>query len=485
MRVWMITSEMAPFSKTGGLADVAGALPAALSALGCEVTAVIPHVPTISAQRFGVTSTGESVEILLDGARRRAEVLEAEAAGGVRVLLVSYPPYFDREGLYGTPFGDHPDNAQRFAFFAHAAIEAARRVAPGPDVVHTHDWQAGLVPLLLKAPEHYGADPSLGGALSVHTIHNLAYQGVFPKELLPGLGIDWRHFHIEGLEFWGKVNFLKAALNAADEVTTVSPTYAREIQEPAFGWGLDGVLRQRAGQGALHGILNGIDVGAWDPAVDATLPAPFTASTLARKARCTAALRQEFGLPEDGRPVVGVVTRLAEQKGVDLLLGLEAALEDLGLCWALLGNGDHRYEVEVAALAARHPSTFGARVGFDDRVARLVYGGSDLFCMPSLFEPCGLGQLIALRYGSLPVVRRTGGLADTVTDIAQPRGDGFVFDDATPDALEAALRRAAAFAKDRRRLAAVRKRAMSRDFSWEASARAYLRLYRGGVPKGD
>lgn len=483
MRIWMIASEMAPLSKTGGLGDVVGALPGALAGLGCEVTAVIPHLPSMTAKRFGLVPTGTVVEARIDGAVRRATVLEATAVGGVRVLCLECPGYFDREALYGTPFGDYPDNAQRFAFFSYAAIEAARVLAPGPDVVHTHDWQTGLVPLLLRDAEHYGSDPFLGEAATVHTIHNLAYQGVFPKEVLPTLGLSWRHFRMHGLEFFDQVNFLKAGLTSADAITTVSPTYAGEIQTPASGWGLDGVLRERAGQGALHGILNGIDLHAWDPALDAALPAVFTAKSLARRPRNTEALRGEFGLPPDGRPVVGLVTRLAAQKGIDLLLGLGDGIEALGAQWTLLGNGDHHYEEAARSLAARFPDTVGALIGFDERVARLVYGGSDFFCMPSLFEPCGLGQLIAQRYGSLPIVRRTGGLADTVRDVSEPKGTGFLFDEASPEALGEAVERAVEFAASRRRMEQARRAGMGRDFSWSASAREYLRVYRdGGSP---
>ncbi len=478
MRVWMVGAEMAPFSKVGGLGDVLGALPAALGRLGCEVTVILPHLPAMDSPRFGLSPTGVEVRAQVDGEWRTADVLEARGADGVRVLFVRYPPYFHREGLYGGAGGDHPDNAQRFAFFSFAALEAGKRLEAAPDVVHSHDWQTGLVPLLLRAPEHYGGDPVLGAALRVHTIHNLSYQGLFPASVLPSLGVSWTHFTHLGLEFYGLVNFLKAGLVYADLLTTVSPTYAREITRPEFAWGLEGVLRERAG--VLHGILNGIDVDAWDPEEDPHLPARYSVRRTVGRRENRHALKREFALPRDGRPVVGLVNRLVSQKGIDLLLGIEPALEDLGLQWVVLGSGEAHYEKAVVDLAARHPETVAARIGFDDPVAHRVYGGSDLFCMPSLFEPCGLGQMIALRYGSLPVVRRTGGLADTVADVAEPGGVGFVFDEATAQALEAALRRARAFLSEPRRVVPVRRRAMGRDFSWKASAQRYLELYRRG-----
>ncbi|MHB8767052.1 MAG: glycogen synthase [Deferrisomatales bacterium] len=475
MKVWMIASEMAPYSKVGGLGDVMGALPVALAGLGCEVTVAIPHLPSMDAARWGLEPTGLEVEALVDGAWRRASVLEARGAGGVRVLFLRQPEYFDRPGLYGTPAGDHPDNPQRFAYFAYAAVEALRRVAPGPAVVHAHDWQTGLVPLLLRAPEHYGAEPEFARTATLHTIHNLSYQGLFPAGVVPRLGLSWRHFTPAGLEFYGLLNFLKAGLVYADALTTVSPTYAREIQTPEYAWGLQGVLAERAG--VLRGIVNGIDTEAWDPSCDPGLAARFSAAGLGPRRENARALRAELGLPDDGRPLVGIVNRLVEQKGIDLLLGLEPVLGDLGLQWAILGSGEARYEAAVADLARRHPATVAARVGFDDGLARRIYGGSDLFCMPSLFEPCGLGQMIALRYGSLPVVRRTGGLADTVVDVDEG-GAGFVFGPATSEALAGALGRGRQYLADRRRANGARRRAMALDFSWSASARRYLELYR-------
>jgi starch synthase len=483
----MVGSEMGPFSKTGGLGDVMGALPGALARLGCDVTAMIPYLPSMAAHR-GIEPTGVEVEVQIDGSRRRARVLESRLEGGVRVLLIDYPPYFDREALYGTAHGDYEDNAQRFAFFCYAAIEAGKAMAPGPDVVQAHDWQAALVPFLLRAPEHYGDDPAVVGTFTVQTIHNLAYQGVFPKTVLPGLGIAWSHFHLGELEFYDHVNFLKAGLTSADQVTTVSPTYAREIQSAANGWGLDGVLTQRAKQGALVGILNGIDTESWDPAADEHLATRYAVHTLHQRKGNTAALRLRMGLPPADAPVVGMVTRLAEQKGIDLLLELGDRMGALKMQWAILGSGDHRYETAIRDLARKYPDRVSVRIGFEEGLARLIYAGSDFFCMPSLFEPCGLGQLIALRYGSLPIVRETGGLADTVVDVRVREGSGIVFGEPTTQALEKALRRARSLFDKPGRLNRAREIAMSRDFSWGHSAHAYLKLFQGegvSVPDTD
>jgi starch synthase len=476
MNVVMVAPEMVPFSKVGGLGDVLGALPHALVKLGAQVTVVIPHLASMDSARFGMASTGVEVRTFLGGSLQTAQVLESKGPGGVRVLALLHPPFFHRESLYGTRSGDYSDNAQRFAFFSHAALEAVKRLVPDVDIVHTHDWQTGLVPFLLRAHEHYGSDTAFSGAATVHTIHNLSYQGLFPADLLPQLGISWDHFQFRELEFFGWLNFLKAGLVSADALTTVSPTYAREIQTPQYAWGLHGVLAERAN--ASHGILNGSDQDAWNPETDPALVAPYSAKKLAARIKNTRGVREAFGLPEDRRPLVGIVNRLVAQKGLDLLLGLDQWLEDLGLQWAILGAGDTYFEGQIVALAGRHPRTVAARIGFDDALAHMIYAGSDLFCMPSVFEPCGLGQMIALRYGSLPIVRRTGGLADTVRDIRYQGGVGFVFDKPDSLGLEEALIRVVKFTRRQEKLEVVRRRAMAVDHSWEASAQRYLDVYR-------
>lgn len=485
MNVWMISPEMAPYSKVGGLGDVAGALPAALCKLGVKTSVFAPYLPDMAGGGWKITDTGVRVSAPSWGSEPESRVLEVSTGNGVGVFLIDSPLHFHREGLYGTPHGDHWDNAQRFAYFTRAAIEAGRKLAPAPGVVHAHDWPTGLAPFLVRAPEHYGALPEFADTATVQSIHNLSHQGRFQKELLPELGISWHRFNHLELEFWDSVNFLKAGLVFSDAIVAVSPTYAREIQTPEHGWGLDGVLRERADR--LHGIVNGIDTDAFDPATDKALASTFAANRLAGRAKNKAQLRGIMGLPESDKPVVGAVTRFVFQKGIDILLDLAPRIESLGVQFALLGTGEKRYEDALTHLAMTMPETVAVKIGFSDEIARIVYGGSDFFFMPSLFEPCGLGQLIALRYGAVPIVRRTGGLNDTVTDFGAEDGVGVVFDHPTADDAAHALWRATELYKDADRFVGTRKRGMGRDNSWKHSAREYAALYESlaGARKGE
>ena len=447
----MVASEAAPFAKTGGLADVVGALPVALERLGHEVCLILPKYKGIRERR---------------GALGRQ----------IPVYFVEHDGHFGREHLYGGPDGDYPDNLERFSFFAWHALEQLKEVAFRPDVIHVHDWQAALVPVYLACV--YRQDPLLNQATTILTIHNLAYQGVFPKSEFPKLGLPWELFHMEGLEYYDHINVLKGGLVFAKRLNTVSPTYAREIQTPEYGYGLDGVLRKRSRD--LVGILNGIDTAAWDPATDPALAEPVTPGTWQRRVANKQALQAALALPVDpGVPVIGMVTRLAAQKGLDLVAPIVGDLVAMGAQLVLLGTGDRPLHEQFEALARRYPRAVGLRLTFDDRLARQIYGGSDLFLMPSRFEPCGLGQMIAMRYGAIPVVRKTGGLADTVIDTPGDgaRGNGFVFETADAGDLLAAVRRAMTFFKDRTAWAALVKRAMEADWSWERAAREYVELY--------
>lgn len=472
----MIAAEAAPFIKVGGLGDVLGTLPKALAGLGCDVTVIAPYIPAIMGKNLlNIQSTGIEIDVSFGIISGKAKILESSLSSGATMLFIDYPPYFHREGLYGTPRGDYEDNDRRFAFFAHAAIETMKQIGPDAQIIHSHDWQSGLVPFLLKMPESLELDQRLADARTVHTIHNLAHQGQFHRNILNDFGIPWHYFNYQLLEFYDAVNYLKAGLVAADALTTVSPTYAAEIQTPLQGYGLDGLIAQRSGD--LYGILNGIDADNWNPESDPHLAEQYSANALANKGKNKETLQREFGLQVNDCPVVGVVNRLVSQKGINLIMELGDQIENMGLQWALLGTGDAVFEEAALALAAKYPKTFAARIGFNEELAHLIYAGSDLFCMPSLFEPCGLGQMIALRYGSLPVARRTGGLADTIENIDENEGNGFLFDDFSSNALASALTRAADFSKHPAKFAAARKRAMSKDFSWKASARKYLDLY--------
>jgi len=468
MRIAHIASEVVPFSKTGGLADVAGALPPALAALGHEVTVVVPGHRTTLKDAVPGEPRGEVAAL---GLTARMNVLLHR---NVRVVLLDCPVLYVRPALYALPDGDFPDNAVRFAFFAHASLAALGKLG-GVDVVHAHDWQAALAPFLLRY--NGAARFAMPAVKTVFTVHNLAYQGVFPPWAVEACGIPPGLFRMDLLEFYGNANFLKAGLVSADAVTTVSPTYAKEIVTEEFGCGLEGVLATR--RDALSGILNGLDTDDWDPRRDPHLETPYGDGddVVEGKASARQLLGREARLAPGHRPLIGMVSRLAEQKGADLL---SAALDDVvarGFDVVVLGAGERRYEEAIRAAEAAHPGRVAAFIRFDERLAHRIYAASDLFLMPSRYEPCGLGQMIAMRYGTLPVVNPTGGLADTVTDVSRKGGTGFVLPELTPGALGATLERAAAVLSDPERLAAVRATGMGRDFSWKASAREYVGLY--------
>jgi starch synthase len=479
----MIGSEALPFSKTGGLADVLGALPQALARLGWDVTLVVPRYRG---------SDGELVdrfELRIGGVSANVGMFEAPL-GSARVVLVDEPTLFDREYLYGTELGDYPDNPRRFGVLVRAALEFASRSGRRPTVVHAHDWQAGLAPVYLKTL--FATDPLLGGVASVFTIHNLAYQGLFQPDWLPRLDLLWSLLGLEQLEFWGKISFLKGGINYADAITTVSPQYAKEIQTPVFGAGFDGILRRRSAD--LVGILNGIDTEQWDPARDRYLPRPFSVQDVSAKAASKAAVLEEFNLTADSRtldrPLIGMISRMVDQKGFDLLAALAGELATLGASFVVLGTGDARYQDLWRHLAVEFPDRIAARIGFDERLAHLIEGGADIFLMPSRFEPCGLNQMYSLRYGTVPIVRRVGGLADTVIDQADSSDDaarpnGFSFDEYTPEALLSVLRRALALFPNQGAWRGLQAAGMAADHSWDRSAREYVKIYDWAVSKGE
>jgi starch synthase len=377
--------------------------------------------------------------------------------------------------VYGERGGEYGDNAERFALLSRAALASPAALGRRPRIVHANDWQTGLVPWLLR--HEHAHDPALAGAKSVFTIHNLAYQGVFPKQVLPFIGLPWDVFHLDAMEFYDQVSFMKAGLTFADALTTVSPTYAREVLTPQEGAGLDPLLRHR--RDALHGILNGIDVAEWDPVRDPHLPAHYSARDLAGKGACKASLQRELGLPvRPDVPLVGIVSRLADQKGVDLVVASvpQIVLREAQL--VVLGTGSHAYEEAFRRAAAAHPAQVAARIGFDEGLAHRIEAGADVFLMPSRYEPCGLNQMYSLRYGTVPVVRAVGGLEDTVEDFdGWNRGTGFKFRDYAPGALLLALRRALEAWRDQRAWRALVLRGMAQDFSWDRSARGYEALY--------
>jgi starch synthase len=485
--VLIVGSEAQPFAKTGGLADVLGALPSALARIGWDATVVLPKYRSVDAG-----TQVESFPITVGGFTRDATFFEAPLADGARAILVECPDLYERDTLYGEGSADYPDNPRRFAFLARAALEFAARHGATPAVVHAHDWQAGLVPVYLRTL--YASHPALGGMPTVTTIHNLAFQGVFAPDWLPRLDLGWELFTLDQLEYWNHISFLKGAISAADLITTVSPRYAEEIQTRELGFGFDGILSVRRAD--LVGILNGIDTRAWDPAQDPHLPRPYDAKDLAGKKEAKLALLRRFNLRDDAaavkRPLVGMVSRMVAQKGFDLIGAIANDLPQLDATFAVLGTGEARYQDMWTSLARRYPDRIGAVIGFDEPLAHLIEGGADIFLMPSRFEPCGLNQMYSMRYGTVPVVHAVGGLADTVRDYAPATGrggprrekpTGFVFREYAPPALLDALMRAFALFSDTRKWRTLQVAGMQQDFSWDRSAREYVKLYERAIVK--
>ena len=481
LRILFVASEVEPFAKTGGLADVVGALPKALAALGHDVRVLMPKYRGVERAAGALTPVLPRLEVPIGDRRVEGVLLGGRLGQSVPVYFLAQDQYYDRPSLYTTPEGDYRDNCERFVFFCRAALAALPGLEWTPHVIHVHDWQTGLIPVYLETL--YRDDPVYRDIATVFTIHNLAYQGLFWHYDLPMTGLGWDLFTPAGVEFYGKISFMKGGLMFADLLTTVSPTYAQEIQTEAYGEGLDGVLRERSQD--LVGILNGIDYELWNPAADGDLPKRYGAEDLDGKAVCKAGLRQELGLDETRlqAPVIGMVSRLADQKGLDLAAAAVPTIAEAGGQFVLLGSGDERYEREFAALAEQHRGAVSVKLGFDATLARRIYAGADLFLMPSRYEPCGLGQLIALRYGTIPIVRRTGGLADTITewDAGAGTGTGFVFDVETPAACRAAVARALSAYGDAALWRRLCRNAMAEDFSWEASAHKYVTCYRKAV----
>ena len=470
MEIVFVSSEVAPWSKTGGLGDVAGALPRALARRGHAVSVVSPRYYGVDV-RQGFEPLHGAVRV-----RGEATTLWLTRAGGVAYYFVEHDRYFgSRRGLYGDAHRDYGDNAERFAYLARAALAAPAALGLHPRIVHGNDWQTGLLPFLLR--HEHGQDPAIARARSVFTIHNLAYQGVFPKEVVPALGLPWSAFRFDAMEFYDALSFMKAGLTSADAITTVSPHYAREILTPDGGAGLDGVLRQRAAD--VTGILNGIDLDEWDPARDPYLPARYSAGDLAGKAECKATLQRELQLPiRPEVPLVGMVGRLVEQKGIDLVAAVLSRLVKRDVQLAVLGSGERRLESVFVRASRDYPQKIAARIGFDEGLAHRIEAGADVFLMPSRFEPCGLNQMYSLRYGTVPVVRAVGGLEDTVEDYdGKDRGTGFKFREYHPRALWSALLRALEVYRDRAAWVAMMKRGMAVDHSWDRSAAGYEALY--------
>ena len=468
-----MASEGLPFSKTGGLADVVEALPKALVAAGHEVAVVLPRYRGTKVSAVVLPS----VTIPMGGTRLRfPSVADDSVVSGVRYFFVDDPAYFDRDGLYGGSGGDYPDNAERYSEFCRVAIEIAKHVWR-PDVIHCHDWQSALVPVLLRTS--YGDDPLVRDIPVVFTIHNMGYHGLFGREALDRAAIPVGVFHPGGIEFFGSVNFLKGGLVFSDYLTTVSRKYAQEIQTREYGYGLDGVVRGRADR--LVGILNGVDYALWNPEKDKLIAAKYSVKDLSGKQNCKQALLKLFALPSENlaKPVIGIVSRFVDQKGFDLIAEKAHELMHEDLLLVVLGTGERKYEELFRALAAAYPGRVGLKIAYDNTVAHQIEAGTDMFLMPSRYEPCGLNQIYSLKYGTVPIVRATGGLDDTIEafDIEHGTGTGFKFVEYSGAAMIRSVRQALHLFMDERIWRRIQLNGMAKDFSWRGSAVEYAKVY--------
>jgi starch synthase len=472
MKILFVASEGLPYSKTGGLADVIEALPKALRAMGHEVAVLLPRYRGNKIASVLISS----VTVPLGDTLHFPSIAEGKPVEGVRYFFVDEPAFFDRAELYGDKTGDYPDNPERFAEFSRVAIEFMKRLWL-PDVVHCHDWQSALVPVLLRT--QHAEDRALRSLPAVLTVHNLGYQGVFPRSALRRIGLPETLFTVDALEFYGKVNFLKGGLIFADYLTTVSRRYSKEIQTPEYGWGLDGVIRDRSER--LMGILNGVDYAIWSPETDTLIAENYSARNLDGKKVCKKDLLASFRLPEENldRPVIGIVSRFADQKGFDLISQVSGELMKENLALVALGTGQPEYENLFRQLAEKYPARVGVKIGYDNTLAHKIEAGSDMFLMPSRYEPCGLNQIYSLRYGTVPIVRATGGLDDTIQSFVAKtqQGTGFKFEEYDGGALLACVREALKTYRQAEAWHAAQVNGMARDFSWKTSAAAYVTLY--------
>lgn len=486
MKILMTTSEAVPFAKTGGLADAVSALSLALARLGHDVRILMPRYYEIDRTKLEKLEGPMGVPV--GYGEEWCAVYQSILPGNppehpVRVYFIDHEAFFGREGIYGTPAEpDFADNPRRFTFFSRSAFQFCAKIDWYPDIFHSHDWPTALVPVFLKFKERTG---KLAHSRSVFTIHNLGYQGIYSKDYYPYMGLGWELFHQSGLEDWDRINLLKAGLISADKLTTVSPTYAEETKTLAYGFRLDGVLRSRSDD--YVGILNGIDSDLWNPKKDTYIPKTYSSRNMSGKAVAKETLLKEFGLPPDPSiPVIGMVTRLTEQKGVGELFGpgygsVFSICRDMKIHMVLLGSGEKWCENEIRSLTSRL-ANFKAVIGYNERLSHLIEAGSDFFLMPSRYEPCGLNQMYSLVYGTPPIVRRTGGLADTVENYKQDTGEGtgFLFDELSPRSIYDTVGWAVwAYYNRQDHVDAMRKRGMAKDFSWDKSAKKYLELYQG------
>ena len=479
LKVLFLSPEVVPFAKTGGLADVAGSLPAALKRLGVDVRLALPLYRIVREGDFDIRPVLNGLRMPPVTEGLTYNVQQTHTEDEIPVYLIEMDELFDRANLYGDGGEDYNDNLERFAFFCHASLRLTEALSFTPDVIHCHDWQTGLVPALLRGP--YKDSPTLAGSAAVFTIHNIAYQGLFPKEKLPITMLPRAEFfRPEGLEFWGKISLLKAGIVYSAAITTVSPTYAEQIQTAEFGMGMEGILGRR--RAVLHGILNGVDYRLWDPAHDPLITTNYSAGKKAGKNQCKQALIKEMGLDPSlkSRPLLGMISRLDNQKGLDLLVKILDDILALQVGLVVLGSGDEKIQQAIHKAAERHPGHVGIFIGFNEALAHRILAGTDIFLIPSRYEPCGLTQMYALKYGTVPVVRATGGLDDTIVqfDPNTGEGNGFKFRFYDPTFFFQTIQRAVDLSQIPRAWNRLMANGMKQDFSWDRSAQSYLDLYR-------
>jgi starch synthase len=476
LKILFASSEVAPFAKTGGLADVSASLPAALASLGHQVRIVMPMYRSVMQGSFELKPLEKSLEVPLRGKVSNDKVFYKEIDSNLLIYFIKRNEFFDREMLYGTPEGDYGDNAERFIFFSRGILQLCKLISFQPDIIHCNDWQTSLVLVYLKSL--YEDDPFFYNTLRVFTIHNLAYQGVFPKEYMDISKLPFELFTIRGLEYYGKMNFMKGGIVFSDLITTVSEKYAQEIQTPEYGHGLDGILRERSDD--IYGVLNGVDYTEWNPETDPYIDSSYNAEDLSGKKKCKEELIEIFKLEGSVEtPIIGIISRLADQKGFDILADAADELSKMELFLVLLGRGNERYEKQFSELGKKYKGRFAVKIGFDNVLAHKIEAGSDMFLMPSRYEPCGLNQLYSLKYGTIPVVRATGGLDDTIKEFEPEteRGNGFKFFEYSSKALLEKVKRALMIYKNKELWLKLVKICMNEDFSWNKSALRYQEIY--------
>jgi starch synthase len=483
LKILFVTSEAVPFAKTGGLADVAGALPKSLQTLGCEINLIMPYYRTVKESGLPLQYLREAIEIPMGEEKLTADIYLGHLNQDIPVYFIGREEFFDREYLYSTPKGDYFDNAERFIFFSKAIPIFCRHRGFFPDIIHHHEWQTGLISVYLKSV--YQNDPLFSHTAAVFTIHNIAYQGMFKKEKFWLTGLPPEMYNPEGIEFWERINFMKAGIVYADMINTVSKRYSEEIQTPEYGYGLEGILRKR--RESLYGILNGVDYKDWDPSHDPLLIAQYDLKDISGKKDCKMDLLKEFHLPSsmENAPLLGMISRLTDQKGFDLLVEILEELVALNIGFVLLGTGEKKYHDLFTRVAHKYPQNAGIRIAYDDRLAHKIEAGADFFLMPSKYEPCGLNQIYSLKYGTIPVVRATGGLDDTIThyDPVAKKGNGFKFTRYDAKEFLNTIKEAIRFYFQPDHWRQLLQNAMTADFSWGRSAEAYLQLYRKALEK--